>query len=180
MKNKSIWLVPILLIIMTIIPALGGIIRLVGIANGNQSPEGLRFYNEPVVTFLHIISSLVFGIFGAFQFSNGIRSKYKNWHRTSGRLLIPAGFISALTGIYMTVFFPKLETDGPTLFYVRMVVGILMTICLCFAVNAILEKKFNIHGEWMMRGYALGLGAATQVITHLPWIIPTGNLPLVS
>src|SRR5690606_28260230 len=31
------------------------------------------------------------------------------------------------------------------------------------------------HGEWMIRAYALGMGAGTQVLTHLPWFILVGR-----
>jgi hypothetical protein len=35
-------------------------------------------------------------------------------------------------------------------------------------IEAILARSFTAHGEWMLRAYALGLGASTQVLTHLP------------
>ena len=33
------------------------------------------------------------------------------------------------------------------------------------------RRDYTRHGEWMMRGYAIGLGAGTQVFTHVPWLL---------
>jgi hypothetical protein len=40
---------------------------------------------------------------------------------------------------------------------------------------AIGRRDFAAHGRWMMRAYALGMGAGTQVVTHLPWFILYGR-----
>lgn len=46
-----------------------------------------------------------------------------------------------------------------------------MTLSLCLGVAAILRRDLPRHQAWMMRGYALGLGAGTQAFTHLPWFL---------
>ena len=33
------------------------------------------------------------------------------------------------------------------------------------------------HRAWMVRGYAIGLGAGTQVFTHAPYLVATGEQP---
>jgi hypothetical protein len=40
------------------------------------------------------------------------------------------------------------------------------------AVGAIRRCDFVSHGAWMIRGYAIGMGAGTQVLTHMPWVPP--------
>jgi len=52
-----------------------------------------------------------------------------------------------------------------------------MALSIALAVRAIMRRRFAEHGAWMMRAYALGMGAGTQVLTHLPWIVATGTLP---
>ena len=42
-------------------------------------------------------------------------------------------------------------------------------ICLGFA--AVRRRNIAHHRAWIMRGYALGIGAGTQVLTHLPWFL---------
>ncbi|MNY10226.1 hypothetical protein D3C86_1431890 [compost metagenome] len=36
---------------------------------------------------------------------------------------------------------------------------------------AIRKRDIPRHRAWMMRGYALGMGAGTQVFTHIPWFL---------
>ncbi len=50
-----------------------------------------------------------------------------------------------------------------------------MAISIVLAVNAIRRRDFVAHGAWMMRGYAIGMGAGTQVLTHLPWFVFVGT-----
>jgi hypothetical protein len=40
---------------------------------------------------------------------------------------------------------------------------------------AVRRREFAAHGEWMLRGYAIGMGAGTQVLTHLPVFILMGT-----
>lgn len=178
MRKKSDWLIPAGLILLTIVPSLAGVVRLAGLAQGGPvTPENARFFGAPIAASLHIVGSFVFGVLGALQFSPGFRASYPRWHRNAGRPVVIAGAAAALTGLYMTLVFPHLETDGPTLFSVRMVVGTGMALSIALAVRAIMRRRFAEHGTWMMRAYALGMGAGTQVLTHLPWIVATGTLP---
>ena len=39
------------------------------------------------------------------------------------------------------------------------------------AVRGIMRRDYVTHGAWMTRAYAIGLGAGTQVLTHMPWFI---------
>jgi hypothetical protein len=46
-----------------------------------------------------------------------------------------------------------------------------MLISVALGIEAIRRRKFSEHGDWMIRAYAIGMGAGTQVLTHLPWFI---------
>ena len=46
-----------------------------------------------------------------------------------------------------------------------------MVLFLGLGVTTILKRDFRSHGAWMIRAYALGLGAGTQAFTHLPWLL---------
>ncbi len=176
MKKKSDWLIPLGLILLTLVPSIAGVFRLAGLAQGGPvTAENARFFTAPIAVTIHIVGSFFFGVFGALQFSPGFRAAYPRWHRNAGRPVIVAGAAAALTGLYLAIVFPHLESDGPTLFSVRMVVGSAMFLSIVLAVRAILRRRFAEHGAWMMRAYALGMGAGTQVFTHLPWIIAGGG-----
>jgi Predicted membrane protein (DUF2306) len=49
----------------------------------------------------------------------------------------------------------------------------LVAIVLGFA--AARGRDFARHRVWMMRGYAIGMGAGTQFFTHLPWLVLVGK-----
>jgi hypothetical protein len=50
-----------------------------------------------------------------------------------------------------------------------------MAMSIALAVAAIRRRDFKSHGAWMIRAYAIGLGAGTQVLTHLPWFMLVGK-----
>jgi hypothetical protein len=45
------------------------------------------------------------------------------------------------------------------------------------ALGAIRRRDFVAHGAWMTRGYAIGLGAGTQVLTHPAWFVLADGKP---
>jgi hypothetical protein len=75
----------------------------------------------------------------------------------------------------MTLAYPWPEGDGEVLYVTRLVFGSAMAMSIVLAIRAIRRGDFRSHGAWMMRGYAIGLGAGTQVLTHLPWFILVGK-----
>lgn len=85
--------------------------------------------------------------------------------------------MAAATGIWMAFFYPKVPTDGPSLFYIRLFVGLWMLLCLLYAYREIRKLNVKEHRLWMVRAYAVGLGAGTQVFTHLPWFVLVGGDP---
>ena len=46
-----------------------------------------------------------------------------------------------------------------------------MAVALVLGVAAIRRRDFARHRAWMLRAYAVGLGAGTQVLTHLPLLL---------
>ncbi len=168
-------LVPAALIALSVVPVLAGAVRLGELTGGSEiTPENVRFFAAPLPAVLHILSASLFCILGAFQFAPGIRRRRPGWHRGAGRLLVPCGLVAALSGLWLTQFYPPVMGDGPLLYVIRLVVGsaMILFIVLCFA--AIRRRDIARHRAWMMRGYALGLGAGTQALTHLPWFLFPG------
>jgi len=57
----------------------------------------------------------------------------------------------------------------------RLVFGTGMLASIVLALDAVRRRDFAAHGAWMTRAYAIGLGAGTQVFTHLPYFILYGR-----
>lgn len=176
-SKKDYWIIGSLLF-LSLVPGIAGVIRFLQVTTGNgYTVENQRFFNDPIPVLSHIVAVIFFSILGAFQFSPGFRKKHIVWHRISGRFLVCMGLFSALSGLWLTLVYPRVPTDGDWLFGIRMVVGLWMTLCLLLAFIFILQKKITQHSHWMIRGYAIGMGAGTQVFTHLPWFIFVGGEP---
>ncbi|UOA08259.1 DUF2306 domain-containing protein [Methylobacter sp. S3L5C] len=171
---KSEWLIPTGLIALGFIPIVAGTFRVIGLASGIEiTPDNARFFAAPLPVVLHIINAVIYCVLGAFQFSPSFRSRKPNWHRAAGRILIPCGLVVALSGLWMTYFYPPVNFDGPFLYGIRLLVGSAMVLCLCLGFTAICKRDIPHHRAWMIRGYALGLGAGTQVFTHIPMFLFT-------
>ncbi len=171
-KTNNGWLVPAALIALSAVPVAAGAVRLVGLAGGAEiTPENVRFFAAPLPVVLHIISVSLYCILGAFQFSPGISRRRPGWHRAAGRILVPCGLIAALSGLWLTQFYPPVDHAGPFLYVIRLVVGSAMVLFICLGFAAIRRRDIPRHLAWMMRCYALGLGAGTQGLTHLPWFL---------
>jgi len=61
------------------------------------------------------------------------------------------------------------------LYIERLAFGTAMGASIVLGIDAVRRRDFKAHGAWMMRAYAIGLGAGTQVLTHLPWFILVGK-----
>jgi hypothetical protein len=50
-----------------------------------------------------------------------------------------------------------------------------MVLSLVLGMAAILRRDVGGHRAWMIRGYAIGLGAGTQVLVSAPWFLIVGT-----
>lgn len=175
-SRRSDWLVPTMLILLSLVPAVAGTARLAELAGHAQvTAANARFFAQPTPVVLHILSVIPYSIAGAFQFSSGFRRRNRAWHRQAGKVLGVFGFTAALTGLWMAHFYPWPAGDGFGLYVERLVFGTAMAVSIVLGVDAARRRNFTAHGAWMIRAYAIGLGAGTQVLTHLPWFILVGK-----
>lgn len=168
-------LIPSGLILLSVVPIVAGGARLVQLAGGVPTPDSARFFAAPLPVVLHIVCITLYSLLGALQFWPGSRRGGRRWHRAAGRIVVPTGLVAAATGIWMTLFYELPAMDGAILNAIRILVGGGMLLSLALGYLAIRRGDVIGHSAWMIRGYALGLGAGTQVLTHLPWFILVGQ-----
>jgi uncharacterized membrane protein len=165
------------LLALGLIPMIAGAVRLWQFSNVSAMDADIaRFIAQPLPIYLHIMASLAYTLLGAFQFSSVLRRRYLAWHRYAGRIVVMCGLTVAISGLWMTLFYPvgtqaPASFDGPFLFVIRLFVSIAMIVFIRLGVAAIMQRNISQHRAWMMRAYALGLGAGTQVFTHIPWFL---------
>lgn len=173
--TKRDFLVPGMLLVLSAIPMLGGVVRLASLS-APATPESARFVAAPAPVVLHILSAALYSVLGAFQFSAGFRRRWPGWHRTAGKVLSLCGLSAALTGMWMAQLYSIPHgLQGPFLHVVRLMVGAGMAAAILLAWSSILRRDVPRHEAWMIRAYALGQGAGTQVVVLGPWMVLTGE-----
>jgi uncharacterized membrane protein len=163
---------------LSVVPVVAGGGRLRELAgDAAVTGQNARFVAQPIPVVVHIVTATVFSVLGAFQFVPALRTRKSGWHRRVGGLLLASGFVVALSGLWMTLFYPWAPNDGALVYAERLLFGGGMLASLVMAVAAIRRRDFARHGRWMIRAYAIGLGAGTQVLTHLPYFVLVGGQP---
>lgn len=174
--SPSRWWLPAAFLALLVVPAIGGALRLVQLSgHGAVTPADARFFATPLPIVLHILTALSFAAGGAFQFMPRLRQRHPGLHRVAGRVITGAGLLSGLSGLWLTVFFPPGPVDGPLLLVLRLGIGTLMVASLALGFAAIRRRDVAQHSAWMTRGYAIGLGAGTQALVQLPWVVAMGE-----
>ncbi len=167
-KSRGTWQLPAALILLSIIPLIFGILRLNELANGAEiTPDNARFFASPLPVVLHIVSAGLYALLGAFQFVSRLWQRGAKWHRRAGRLLVPCGLVVGFSGLWMTLFYPRPDDASNLLYLFRLLFGSGMVLSIVLGFTAILRRDIAQHRAWMVRAYAIGLGAGTQVLTGM-------------
>jgi hypothetical protein len=175
-KSASDRLIPAGLLALTFVPVVAGTLRLSEMAGGAAVvPDGDRVTQSPVALAAHIVSVTVFGVLGAFQFAPGVRRRFPRRHRLAGRILFPAGLVAAFSGLWLTLFLPAAALDSAVLSGIRVVVVAWMVVSLTLGFVTAVRRDFTAHRAWMIRGYAIGMGAGTQFFTQAGWLVTVGS-----
>src|SRR4051794_21587940 len=164
-RASATWLVVALLMLSTP-PLITGALRLTQLAGGAQiMPVRERFQAAPLPVVLHIVCASLYAVLGAFQFAPGFRRRYPGWHRVTGRLVVACGLGVGLSALWMTVFYPGANGSSALLYGLRLLFGSAMVVSIVLGLTTIRRRDVMGHRAWMTRGYAIGLGAATQMLT---------------
>lgn len=169
--------VPALLLALSAVPALGGIMRLESLsADAVTTAADARFVASPGPIVMHVLAATSYSMLGAFQFSTRILRRWPRWHRRAGKLLAASGVLVGLSGMWMTLAYAiPGELQGPLLQATRLGVGAAMVVSILIGIRRILQRDVARHEAWMIRAYALGQGAGTQVLVLLPWMLISGE-----
>ena len=77
------------------------------------------------------------------------------------------GLLAGLSGSWMTLFYQRLPDTNDLLFAIRLVFSAAMLAFIVLGFVAIRRHDIPRHRAWMMRAYAIGLGAGTQAIVFM-------------
>ena len=161
---RSTWRVPIALVALGAVPVTAGALRLAELSGGTTAmASDARFDATPLPVVLHIVCAAVFAIAGALQFAPRLRRT--GWHRRAGRVLVVAGLGVALSALWLNQYFPRAGATREVLYPLRLAFGVAMVTTLVLGFLAARRRDFAHHRTWMIRSFAIGLVAGTQVLT---------------
>ncbi|MEE8600422.1 DUF2306 domain-containing protein [Euzebya tangerina] len=173
---------------MSLIPVGAGAIRATqliaaGTGSGIVAPEELaRFVRSPWPIATHLVGVPIFVFGGVGKFHPGVRRRWPRLHRRLGRAVVVSGLALAVSGAWMALRYDLPEHDSDALNAIRVIVSSAMGTALVLGVAAARRGDLASHRRWITRGWALGMGAATQPLTLAPLLLagqsPTDMDPL--
>jgi uncharacterized membrane protein len=162
-------------------PVLIGLASLLALADGQpgaiaRAQDLHRWASYPLALTAHILGGSAMLMLGLVQISPGLRRRFPAWHRRAGALVIAGGIAFALSGLWMNA---TLQAPGNSRLYdtAQDAAAVALLGLLGLGVSAIRRRDIAGHRAWMLRAYALGMGAATQTALLFPLFLATGKPP---
>jgi uncharacterized membrane protein len=168
------------LVLLALPPVLIGLTILHSMTTGSLNEattetDLARRASYPLAMALHVIGGAALLILGLLQFSPDLRRKAPRLHRWTGRTLLALGAGAALSGLWMNASpFAKPEShlyDGAQ----NIMAAAFLTVT-ALGLAAARARDFAAHRAWMLRAYAIAMGAGTQTALVLPVFLLLGTV----
>ena len=171
-RTVSAALPRIALFLLALVPVVTVFFILQSMASGALNPltepaDLARRASYPWAVIGHMLGGSAILMLGLAQFSTRLRRAAPRLHRWNGRALVAAGCWIALSALWMNAS-PKALPDTFLHEAAQDVVAVVFLAVLALGVYAIRTGHIATHRAWMMRAYAITLGAATQTVMLLP------------
>lgn len=163
----------IFLLLATAIPIVTASLTMYQIPTGKLQGASTKFEAVPWSLFVHSLGGVLFGLLGPLQFAGVIKRRFGRLHRVTGRVFVAAGLLLALSSLRLLAEFPTPSTWVLTI--ARLAAGVGLAAAMITALVAVLRRDIPRHRAWMIRAYAVGMGAATISFIMLPIFLITGN-----
>lgn len=160
----------------TLLGTLLAVVQVVQIPLNALPEDSQHLRAAPVWHFIHVLGGATFGILGPIQFSRVLMRKYGLLHRFMGRVFVAAGAILSLSSLGLLWQFPS--TYSVAVSGGRLLFGIALGAALAVAMHAIRKRDFTRHRNWMIRAYAVGIGATAVSMVFFPIYAITGEPPI--
>lgn len=125
--------------------------------------------NAPGAALLHFLGGGIVLLAGASQFHKGWRTRYPHLHRWLGRVYVGGVLIGGIAGLYLAFY----AAGGLAARFGFGLLAVLWLLSTSLAFWHILRRNIVVHQQWMIRSYAMTLGAVTLRI-WLPLFLMMG------
>ena len=163
----------VFLLIATLIPIIAAILTMYLIAAGRLPESSIKFAVVPGSLFLHALGGVLFGLLGPLQFAGVLKRRFGRLHKITGRVFVVSGLLLGLSSLRLLAEFPDASTW--VLLSARLAAALGLTAALIWALVAIRQGHVARHRAWMIRAYAVGMGAATISFIMVPIFLITGE-----
>src|SRR5947199_7704815 len=127
-------------------------------SNSPTAALDIGFSRHKLLTLVHILPGMLFMVLGPLQLSRTIRNQHLRFHRWSGRVFLVCCAIIAVSALTMSF---QMAIGGANETAATVLYALLFVFCLTKAFIHIRRREIALHREWMIRGFAIGLGVAT-------------------
>ncbi|MFN3970153.1 MAG: DUF2306 domain-containing protein [Gemmobacter sp.] len=167
--------VPVALFLGTLLTIILALVQVVQIPLGLLPQDSQRLTVVPVWHFMHVLGGATFGILGPLQFGRVLARRYGRLHRVLGRVFVGAGAMITASSLGLLWHFPA--TYSVIVSSGRLLFGIALGVALAIAMQAIRRRDLPRHRNWMIRAYAVGMGATAVTMVFFPIYAITGEPP---
>lgn len=168
-------IVPLALFLATLLPILLAVVQVVQIPLDALPEDSQRLGATPILHFMHVLGGAIFAILGPIQFGRALLPKFGRLHRVLGRVFVATGAMIAFSSLGLLWNFP--DTYSVAISGGRLVFGIGLGVALFMAMQAISARDLVRHRNWMIRAYAIGIGATAVTMVFFPIYLLTGEPP---
>jgi uncharacterized membrane protein len=169
------FVVPLALLLATLLPVLLAVVQVVQIPLGALPEDSQRLTATPILHFMHVLGGATFAILGPIQFGRALLPKFGRLHRVLGRVFVATGAMISVSSLALLWHFP--DTYSVAISAGRLVFGIALGVALAIAMHAIYLRNVTRHRNWMIRAYAIGIGATAVTMVFFPIYLITGKPP---
>lgn len=167
--------VPAALLLGTLLTIVLALVQMVQIPLGALPADSSRLATAPVWHFAHVLGGASFGILGPVQFGRVLAGRYGLMHRVAGRAFVMAGALLSASSLGLLWTFPA--AYSPAVSGGRLLFGMALGAALAIAVHAVRQRDIRRHRNWMIRAYAIGMGATAVSMLFFPVYVVTGTPP---
>lgn len=167
--------VPLALFLATLLPILLALVQVVQIPLDALPEDSKRLTATPILHFVHVLGGATFAILGPIQFGRALLPEFGALHRVLGRVFVATGAMISISSLGLLWHFPG--TYSVAISGGRLVFGIGLGVALFMAMQAIATRDLVRHRNWMIRAYALGIGATAVTMVFFPIYLITGEPP---
>lgn len=163
------------LLLFSALPLTFGVLRLLQLAGLLDLMPPNAVSAIPIAA--HILGAAAYTLLGAIQFAPGLRSRWPTWHRVAGRVALIGAAAVIVSSLWLTTAYMTTSLGGLVLSVFRIMIAAAMAVSILSGLAAARLRQITLHKAWMIRAYALGLGAATQMFVLVAAEIVTGGPP---